>query len=57
MRHCECCKRELQVDEQKYCPACSSNRSHKTRRRVEIITGLTIALILAGKALAKKAEK
>lgn len=38
MKKCELCGRPLEANEEKLCPACKSDRSHKKKRLVEYIT-------------------
>lgn len=45
MEKCELCGRPLEANEEKLCPACKSEKSHKKKRVIECIAGgVTIVL-------------
>lgn len=47
MRHCKNCGRPLEDNEEKLCPACKSEKSHKKKRLGEIIGGvLGVVLVI-----------
>jgi RNA polymerase subunit RPABC4/transcription elongation factor Spt4 len=54
MQACEKCGRPLQAGEDRFCPACRSDRSHKIKKWAEgvgvfvVVVGLTVWRILSG---------
>jgi hypothetical protein len=44
MPKCKCCGRELQKNENEYCPSCASTKSHKIKKIIEIATPVVIAI-------------
>lgn len=53
MRKCRSCGRELLVAEKKYCPACSSKKSHGWKRPVGVGTALVAIVAFVGAAVWK----
>lgn len=55
MQKCKSCERELQKDEVEFCPACTSRKSHKIKKFIEVATPIVIAGVgIAFKLLRKK---
>jgi uncharacterized paraquat-inducible protein A len=55
MQKCKGCERELQKGESEYCPACSSSKSHKYKKVIEVAAPILIAGAgIAFKLLRKK---
>lgn len=44
MQKCKNCERELQKGEVEYCPACTSSKSHKIKKIIEVVTPIVIAV-------------
>lgn len=55
MQKCKSCERELQKDEIDFCPSCTSSKSHKIKKVIEVATPIVIAIGgIAFKLLKKK---
>ena len=54
MSKCKNCQRELIEGEVDYCPACSSDYSHRVKQIVEVVTPLLIAAGAAAYKIWKK---
>jgi reverse gyrase len=44
MQKCKSCERKLQGDEEEFCPACASSKSHKIKKIIEIAVPIAIAI-------------
>lgn len=44
MSKCKNCERELQKGEVEYCPACTSSKSHKIKKIIEVVAPLLTAV-------------
>lgn len=54
MQKCKKCERKLQKGEGKYCPACASSKSYKTKKIFEFVVPILVVVVGAFQSFRKK---